>query len=391
MQFKQEHKIYFIFSFWILVLIVGIATTLYTNRTVTHNYYDAALDWLNHTDMYNSQGAGFIYFPQSAIFYIPLAKIPFWLSEIIWRALNFFIILYGSWSYMKLISANKNQYVLALFVLSALFLPTMFSSFQMGQMNLTIIALSLLSMLAIEKDQFKLAAFLIILCLAFKPTTIVIVLLFAYFYPKMRISMLIATLFFVLLPFLTTFDWHYVIYEYQQCYIKLTTASDVGNNYSTQWSQIFNVFDLITNSHVSDLVQRIVRLIAALIVLGALIKAYKETKNTHLFLWTLYALFSSYLMVFNPRTENTDYCIVTIAIAVFCIFNLAHKKYFTAAILVLINIGILVASNISKVFTPENDHWFTPIMALIFFIYIIIISLAKNSVIKMPNAINVEK
>ena len=72
MQFKQEHKIYFVFSFWMLVLIVGIVTTLYTNRTVTHNYYDAALDWLNHIDLYNSQGAGFIYFPQSAIFYIPL-------------------------------------------------------------------------------------------------------------------------------------------------------------------------------------------------------------------------------------------------------------------------------------------------------------------------------
>ena len=77
---------------WIGILIYALIATLHTGRTVTGNYYDAALHWLQGIPLYSGSGGGFIYLPQSAIAYIPFAVMPFPVSEIVWRLLNWTLI-----------------------------------------------------------------------------------------------------------------------------------------------------------------------------------------------------------------------------------------------------------------------------------------------------------
>ena len=144
---------------WLLICIIAIINSLALGRTVTPNY-DAGLHWLHQLALYNDQGVGFIYLPQSAILTLPFAVIPFWLGETLWRLVNWMLIFYGVQYWVNVYATAHNvSFKKLMWCFSLPFIPVAFSSLRMGQMNLILVWAALWFCWAIEVQRVRLAGF----------------------------------------------------------------------------------------------------------------------------------------------------------------------------------------------------------------------------------------
>ncbi len=362
---------------WLAVCIVAIVVSLKTGRTVSGNYYDAALHWLNGQHLYTGQGGGFIYLPQSAVLYTPFALFPFWLSEVLWRLVNWGLIFYGVCFWLKLYAqGNFKRYTSALFLFSLFFIPIAFSSLRNGQMNMILVSGGLWFFAAFYKEKFWIAALILMLAFFLKPTIAVLCGLGFCLYPRIRFPVLCWGVFFLVLPFVTNIHWAYVVGEYQSGVNSLVVSANVGSDNVQSWAQLFNFLSLFSAHEMPNIFQTLLRVIFAMVTLLMAIRAKKhyEIKVSYLL---VYALFAAYLMLFNPRTENNDYIILAAGIAFMGVIFIQYKNVMNWMFMLVCSVGIIFSSNISMLLTPMDQSWVTPLVALLCYIYLCVAILLK--------------
>jgi hypothetical protein len=348
--------------------------------TVTNAYMTGAMRWL-HSECLYSGGRGFIYLPTAAIFYIPLAVIPFALSEIFIRIVFFGALALALFNFAKLVEKKDLAYL----VMTIVTLPLAFSCARNGQFNTILLAMMLFAVAALVKQRWWWVTFFLMLGFALKPTMIVLFLLLWVLYRPLWCRIPIGLVVVILFPFLFQHP-QYVIAQYQSSLAMIKTISGVGYN-ELDWAQIFGLL-IQFGVMLSTKIQLLISVVAALgtLYLGFIIKKKFEPKKTAILLFSIAAC---YLLLFNPRTENNDYMILAPAIGMFLYWAWQQKRWFTVGILIFLVCALTFTYYISTVILPSNyflaaapivsNSWCAPLMGLIFMVIVVTPIFTKSS------------
>lgn len=349
---------------WIIFLITVCSIIAFTVgiHTNTPFYMLGTLRWIHGVNLYTHTGQGFIYLPQAAIFFIPfnyLAVHSFLLAEIFWRILTISFYVYGLYRFTNLIGKNAN---VAFLICTIVSIFVSFSVFRNGQFSAIIMTFMMLSLVSIAKEKWWQATILLVLGLAIKPTMIVLLLLVWVLYPRLWWRIPLGLLGIFLVPFLLQ-NPHYVLQQYLNSITMLNEVANVGS-VETNWAQIFGLLAEVKIILARNL-QDIIRLIFAIITLiGCFwIKQKFSKEKTVIFIYTLAII---YLMLFNPRTENTDYGMLAPALGIFLSQAYISRRRFQMVVLVILTIGISGCYYFSHLITPDAGYWFAPLTTILF-------------------------
>lgn len=355
---KQKYSILSLLVWSGFTLIIISMTLLnHANRSVLYQYIGAANAWVGGLPLYTTDGRGFLYFPQAAVFFIPFSIMHAPVAELSWRVLSICFYAYALHKWLCLSRFNSPRFF---FFLSLLVIPIAFSSARNGQMNLVLAAIMLLSVTVASQNRWWLTATLLILGLSLKPTMIVLLLLMVGVYPALWWRVFCLGLVFFAIPLLTN-PIAYVIHQYRSCFDMLFAAASLGNQRST-WAQIFSPFGLLHHPIPATL-QNIIRIFTAILTLFISYLA-KQRLTSRDFAIFLFALSATYLMLFNPRTENNDYAIIAPAVVYLWAYNVLILKHkFLSVMMSIIAIGIMFSHPLGMLLT-QHGTWIAPLMTL---------------------------
>ena len=290
---------------WLLyALILSIVVLARPHQHTVTAYRDAAENWVHHADLYELNSIhGFLYLPQSAIAFVPILWLPYAAGEVVWRLIGLGLLA-GTIAALARILPTRLPWFL---ILSALVIPSSFASARNGQTNLDLAACFLGTALALDRSRWNLAAVLLIVCMVLKPVALVPILLIGALYPPMRLRLALGLVVFFAIPFLD-FDWGYVLQQYAHCFQKLVIASQPMEHGFCDFSGMLWTF---TGAPLPSRVTQGIGIVMALVTLGLAWRARKIDAALAAF-WIV-ALSSTYLMLFNPRTESNSYVILATA------------------------------------------------------------------------------
>ena len=350
---------------WVLwgvfsLLVVGAAWNSETAAGVPSIYREAADDWLAGRKLYDGSGEGFIYLPQSAVFYIPFTWLPVKLSAAAWRIVNIGVFAWGVW---RLSSVAARQHSVTFFPLASLISVLLaWSAARHGQMTMVMGGAMMLAAADLADRRWWRAAIWLTVGLAFKPLIVVMMLLAAALYRSVSWRLLICFVCVCLVPFLTQSPG-YVIDQYGQSAQALVDAFRLGLN--NQWAQIFGMLQSF-GIHAPDPVPTVIRVVVALVTLGLCWSVQKRHGRDRALVgvWTLAVC---YLLLFNPRTERNTYALIGSAIGIFAAHALLVDRRTVLAGVSFALVGLSLLSHpLSKLVSAQPTLWVKPLLCIVF-------------------------
>lgn len=322
---------------WALILIYLVLVVCFTHSpsTVTQDYYTAGQHWLRGLPLYDGSGWKFIYLPQSACFYAALSWMPFIISEIIWRVILVLLLITSFAHFTQLMPQKQKTLFFWLTMMSVIMGSAVL---KLGQMNLTVLALTLLAIVSLKHQNFWWAAGLLALNFALKLTCLPFLIVLALFYRRMIVPLIVCLVVVTLVPFLLQHP-SYVWQQYVGCIKNFHLLIHITDN--THWAQLFNLIYVFSGWVMPKWIGYLTRGAAALAVLFICNHAYQHT-NKSIRLVYIFTIVACYLVLFNPRSENNEYFIVIPSIVFFAIYY--YHSHFKTAISYMIYL-FLMASN----------------------------------------------
>lgn len=371
-----------------LVYLLAIITLIFIthdHRNETHHYLHAAWHWCQGKNIYNHKGTDFIYFPFAAIVFIPFGYLPHLAGEIIWRTLSFIVFIFGIKQLSTLATENNNSVRFLMMIVLSLAIG--FDGIRNGQMNIIMAGFCMLGISELKNEKWWLSTLYLTLAFALKPTAIVIWLLIAALFPKMSWRLVLGLLLAFLLPFLTQHT-NYVLTQYQACFSMLCAAANLGSS-GPVWAQFFGMLGQLFNMVVPAQIEYLIRIIAAGIIFMLCYLCLKNYDRKTALIY-IYTLGVCYLMLFNPRTENNDYCILAPCIGYFLVNNLTRASiaaYFRLSLIIIISISLAGSYYLSHLVTPDENLWLAPLMTICFLSLVLWHILAPKKII-IPESIS---
>ena len=356
------------FGLWgfIVILAVGKALLYPEMRSVFYYYFQSGVLWLHQTGLYNG-GRGFIYFPTFACLMAPLSLLGLHLSSGVWELLQGSVLVSGLYAFAKCFKQKDTNSLFLWITLATL--PIAFSSLRNTQANILMLGIALWATIFVARQRWTSAAILLALGLAIKPTFIVFFLLVTAVFRPLWKRVLVATMAVFIFPvFLNSSS--YVISQYLAFVHMLEQAVGVGVN-EAGWASFLNIWPQLTGSFIPHSVQTVVRLLVAVLTLLTCLKLRRKTGIAETALGAL-ILATAYLLMFNPRTENTDYVFIG------CIYGyglgmaFSHRSIRTMIVMSLLILGTLFASNLSKLLSMWGS-WVNPLLASLLFSWLLIV------------------
>lgn len=284
-----------------MALVVCLSVLAGPQRSVTPSYRKAVHNWFAGKPIYNMAGSDFIYLPQAALVYAPWAVLPVPLSEVLWRATILGVLAAGVYRFTKLASPDDRWFLITTFAAAG----TGAGCARNGQSTLIITGLMLLAVAELNRQNWWRAACLLSLAFAFKPVSIILILLVAAIYRPMLWRLVVGLLVVAVAPFLTQRP-DYVISQLQACSENSQTAFAVG--ITGHWAQLFGMLK-VAGWDLPAPVQQVLRIAFAGLTLIVCWIAQRKLPVTRA-LFYLYAFAMSYLMLFNSRTEGSTYAMI---------------------------------------------------------------------------------
>jgi len=386
---KHSWQGWAVLTLWLLILLIITGDSiihLYKHDT-TRDYLFASRQWRQGQDPYTyNSHAGFFYFPQAAILFTPFTWGPPQLGEILWRAVVFGLYAYALTRLARFFLCNGKLPAAGTFlVLSLLAVPSSMASLRNAQFDLPVAALVVLTAADIAAERWKAAAAWLCLAVALKPLAAVPLLLFGTLYCKLIPRLAVGLLIVLALPFL---NWNpgFVAHEYVRCFETMRWAAHTGE---PQYSSLrcFETVVFVTpgdEPRYSDLIGLIsavglhppeelmfaVRLLFALVYLGLGFTAVRRLGGIEA-AWTIGALSTDYLMLFNPRTETCSYVFLGPFVASLAMLYMRQpdRKWLGcvlgAAAVLLASDAFPKIGNILD-FHHLTDLWLKPLIAVLF-------------------------
>ncbi len=352
----------------VLFLAVAAIMVSGSHRTVVPSYRLSALDWFAGRPLYDGTGVGgFVYFPQAAILFMPLAALPPLASEVFWRLVNIGVLALGLRAFARLAGGQSGEKLFPLMTLVAI--PLAWDCARNGQATLAMTGLMLLTVVDVADARWWRATLWLSLGIALKPLTIVLALLVAAVVRPMtwRVPLGMAAL--ALSPFLFQHP-SYVLQQYAGCWQNTTTAAHVGVAVQG-WTSPF-VTLRFAGIDVPERIQTIIRIVAAVItwMLSIFVRRRYDAARSAVFIFSMAAV---YLMLFSPRTENNTYAMLGPAFAVFAAQAFLIERRFAEGI-VLTGVALITAASrtVAHCLAPGKEAiWLAPICAALFAIYLL--------------------
>jgi len=300
-RFGAERRAWVVWACFALLVVVTRLDSVYSLENVFAIYREAGLRWLDGRDLYPAQFR-FNYFPPSAVLFAAWSWLPFGLGGALWRIVNIAVFAFGLWtvSHSTERPPSSQRFVIATVltvVLSA-------SAARYGQMTLAMAGLMMACVAYAEGGALWRAAACAALAVALKPLAVVLLLLLVVMYPRLSWRLGLALAVFFLLPFLFQHP-DYVWRQYAAVPAMLATRAEP--NYD--WQQnIFGLFDKVgwtaTNAE-----QAIVNAACAVVTLFLCWRARRRVPAIGVAL-SIYALASSYILLFGSGTERNTYAML---------------------------------------------------------------------------------
>jgi alpha-1,2-mannosyltransferase len=343
----------------IFVCVIAALAAWQPDRTVTHNYRDAASDWISGRPLYAEGVHGFLYFPHAAVLYAPFAVLPSPWGGIVWRIASIGTL---AWAVRRLAGTltpvEENGAAFA--VMTCLAIPIALPSARNGQMNLMLAALTTLAFVELSLGRWRWAASWLCLGAAFKPLMIVPMGVAAIAYRRVRIPLSVGAAVLFAAPFFTQHP-DYVWQQYRVCARKLLLAGNPG--WENPGSDLFGLLAAI--GYAAPLgVQTAARAGAgALTVLMAIIAVRRGACRGALH---VLALTACYLALFNPRMENNGFVIIAPSIGAFAVDAIINRRRLLVAWLM---VAATLAIAFSYQITGGHNFWVCPLTATLVWAY----------------------
>jgi hypothetical protein len=286
---------------------------------------------------------------------------------VVWRLVNIGVFAIGIYFFGRLAGERSGKELFPLMTLVSI--PLAWDCARNGQANLIITGLMLLSIVDVAKGRWWRATLWLMLGVAFKPLTLVLVLLLMAIDRPMTWRLTVGLAAFSLAPFLTQHP-AYVLQQYASCLRNMSAASHFAIT-APQWTTPFSALRIV-GINVPEQVQTAIRLAAALSTL-ALCWVARRRHNAAQSAVFVFSLAILYLMLFSPRTENNTYAMLGPALAVFLAKDYLIEKRMAAAILLIsMSLALVGSFKIERLIAPHAQKiWLSPIIAACFTVYVI--------------------
>ncbi len=359
-----------VYGAWILWILFFIGLCIYQvstdhRRTVTAAFHNGASKWIEGGDMYGEGLHGFLYLPHAAIAYTPFHVLPHTPSELLWRAFCIGLFAIGV---RQLASAAGKAAKVELFPIMTFFtIPLSLSAMRNGQMTLPMAGAMMISIGALVQARYWWAVFWLCLAVALKPLAVVLLLLAWALRPGLWWRMPIGILILLAVPWL--FQSHaYVVEAYQGFVEKSMTSGNPEGSMS--YSDLFGMFRAWGMEGPTS-VSLLIRFVFAVLTLG--LAFYIIRRHGPIYgITMLFVLAMTYLMLFNPRTENNTYAAFAPALAAIGTWAFLIGKQSTLGwCLVIMLLLMSVNYELTKHITPGREIWLPPLLTILFSIYLI--------------------
>ncbi|MDJ0973566.1 MAG: glycosyltransferase family 87 protein [Planctomycetota bacterium] len=344
---------------WVLVFVVlTIVAANGNDRGVTDVYEMAAKRWVDGESLYGGGYHGFLYAPPSAVVYVPFLYPEPIFGSFLWRLAGVALFATGLFRLARHGGRERSSIVFA--VLTWLVLPVTLSSLRNGQSNLHLAGVLLHA--AVELGRARRGATAAWLCAGwvFKPIVLVPMLLAIVHDRSLAWRLAVGTVVVALLPFLTASPG-YVIEQYQAYGPKLTAAGDPGETVYTNIEGLVRV----AGHPVPHPLRRPLQAVGALLALGLFWWARRRVPRQDVGI-LLCTVATSYLMLFNPRSEANSYVLVApwMALAAAEAWVRGGSRVRAAALSAMcLGLG---SDNYGRAFHRLTSKWFKPALVMLF-------------------------
>lgn len=337
-----------------------------SHRTLVPLYRKAALNWVAGRPLYDGSGRGFLYLPQAAILSVPVAIFPPLVCEVLWRIMTIGTFAVGLRRFSRLAAPRTGADLFPLMTLVSI--PLAWDCARNGQSTLVLTGLMLLAVADVAGRQWWRATLWLTLGVALKPLMIVLVLLLMALERPLTWRLAVGLLVMAAMPFFAQRPG-YVLDQYAACLHNTRVAAQLGM--VDLWAQPFSALKQ-AGLDVPGLVQSAARVAAALATLWLAFRTRRRCDPARHAVY-LFALAATYLMLFNPRSENNSYAMLGPAIGVFLSEALVPQaRPVEAVLLAVVAVGVVGSRTIGHLLVPDSvPIWLAPLMASCFCGYLV--------------------
>lgn len=300
---------------------------------------------------------GFYYLPASQILFTPIAMVGVRAGGLVAQILSLILITWAAWELTCLLAPTRAKFAFAIVLL--LLMPGVAGILRVVQLDAVMWALTALAAGAIARERTWLAATLLALAFAIKPTAIVAAMLIGATWPRVGLRLLPLMLLVLLLPFLCA-DWNYVAQLYRSLIDRIGGAVQQPRN----WMDVGNMLNAGLGLRMSFAVMLAIRAIMAPVTLGITWIARRKLEQPFA-AFLAFAFAGLYLLLFNPRTEGGGYAgLSMIAAPLAARMILVEGRIYGATMLALVCLGMGVTS-LTYSTMAFFGVWFKPTLGIL--------------------------
>jgi alpha-1,2-mannosyltransferase len=343
---------------WVLTMGFICAGLIFgfSHRNVTPDYHNAVQRWMAGQSVFGS----FHYFPQFIFMFYPFHVLPAPWGDVVWRLLSSGLFAWALWHLISLVDSRRNTSQLFFFATLIVLVPS-FDALRNGQANVIFAAFTIHAVYSLAQSRWSAAAAWMLLALVAKPIGLVMILLAVLVCRNLIWRLAIGVALFLVLPFAFG-RAGYVWSQYSESIRHLLDLSVITENRFADLNGLLRKLGFGLTGGVSQAVRVVAGGVTAIVWwLGARRLGKPEQACF------LLALATTYLMLFNPMTEENGYVIVMPALAYYALrFLLVEGRPLLGWGLVLGGLSIGILPEPLRRVIPDFGLWWRPIIMLFF-------------------------
>jgi alpha-1,2-mannosyltransferase len=350
---------------WALVLLFIEAGVVFhlSKRSVTPVYHTGVERWLAGQSLYftgsPNLSEGLHYFPQFVFLFLPFHFLPAPAGDAVWRLVSTSLLALALWRLVHLWDSRQSSR-LFLYATLIIMIPSV-DALRNGQANVIFAAFTVHAAVDLARSRWWPASLWLLGGLVAKPLGLVTILLAVLVYRALIWRLALGMIVFLVFPFLTAAD-SYVWLQYRQAVRHLFDLSVITENRFADLNGLLRALGVALTGRASQIVRAGAALLTAIVWwIGA--KRMREPERACLLL----GLATTYLMLFNPMTEENSYVIVVPVLAVYALRLLvAEGRPVLGWGLVFAGVSMGVLPEPLRRVDPTFGLWWRPIVMLLF-------------------------
>jgi len=328
----------------------------FSHRNVTPDYHTAVQRWIAGQTVFG----GFHYFPQFIFMFFPFHVLPAPWGDVVWRLLSSGLLAWGLWRLISLLDSQRTTSQLFFFATLIVLVPS-FDALRNGQANVIFAAFTVHAAYSLAQSRWSAATLWLLLALVAKPIGLVMILLAALVYRDLIWRLAIGIVLFLAFPFVFG-RAGYVWSQYVQSVRHLGELSVITENRFADLNGLLRKLGFGLTGAVSQAV----RVAAGGITAAVWWLAARRLGQPEQACFLL-ALATTYLMLFNPMTEENSYVIVMPALIYYALRLLfVEGRPLLGWGLVLGGVSIGLLPEPLRKAIPDFGLWWRPIIMLAF-------------------------